>query len=208
MKDKKKIVGIVFGVVCAVILIVCAGITVYFKNADKKLEKESKKYETLVVETKSGEKIETEYVHVDDEKYYIKIPKSFKQLDNETINKKYNGEVPGIVFSNDETTINVAISVTDNNMKNNQIKQYKEEMEKLMKGYSEVVDTKYYKVDNHNVGQIKLVSDAVDTKIFNNMIFFSYKDKLVIINFNCTENLRDEWEKVGDFITDSLFFGE
>jgi len=208
MKDKKKIIVIVFGVVCAVILIVCAGISVYIKNENKELEKESEKLYTLIVETKSGEKIETEYIHVDDEKYFIKIPKNFKQLDYETINEKYNGEVPGLVFSNDETTINIAISATENNMKNGQIKQYKEDMEKLMKDYSEVVSTKYYKVDNHNVGQIKLISDAVDTRIFNNMIFFSYNDKLVIINFNCTESLKDEWEKVGDFIIDSLFFND
>lgn len=208
MKDKKNIIGIVFGVICAVILLVCAVIYIYIKNEDAELEKESEKYKTLIVKTKSGEKIETEYVHVDDEKYFIKIPKSFNQLDSETINKKYNGEVPGIVFSNDATTINVAISQTDNNMKDNQIKKYISDMEKLLKDSSEIVDTKYYEVDDHHIGQIKLISNAVDTKIYNNMICFSYKGKLIIINFNCTEELKNEWENVGDFIMDSLFFDE
>lgn len=206
MNDKKKIGKIIFGVVCVVIIIACIVIQIFIKNEDEKLEKESKKYETLTIETKSGNKIETEYTHVEDEKFYIKIPKDFKQLDYETIIQKYNGNVPNIVFSNDETTINIAISMTDTEMKDSQIKEYKESMENLLK--DNIIESNYYNVDNYNIGQIKLISDAIDISIYNNMIFFSYNDKLVIITFNCTENLKDEWSNVGDFIIESLFFAE
>lgn len=206
MNDKKKIGKIIFGVVCVVIIIACIVIQIFIKNEDEKLEKESKKYETLTIETKSGNKIETEYTHVEDEKFYIKIPKDFKQLDYETIIQKYNGNVPNIVFSNDETTINIAISMTDTEMKDSQIKEYKESMENLLK--DNIIESNYYNVDNYNIGQIKLISDAIDISIYNNMIFFSYNDKLVIITFNCTENLKDEWTNVGDFIIESLFFAE
>lgn len=208
MKDKKKIVKIIFGIVCVLIITVCIIIQIIIKNENKKLEKESQKYETLVVETLSGNKIETEYTHIDNKNFYIKIPKNFKALDYETIIKKYNGDVPNVVFSNDETTINIAISTTENKMNNRQIKGYIEYMNNLLKDYSEIVNTKFYEVDNHNIGQIKLISNATDTKIYNNMICFSYDDKLVIITFNCTEDLKDEWSNVGDFIIDSLFFKE
>lgn len=208
MKDKKKIVKIIFGIVCVLIITVCIIIQIIIKNENKKLEKESQKYETLVVETLSGNKIETEYTHIDNKNFYIKIPKNFKALDYETIIKKYNGDVPNVVFSNDETTINIAISTTENKMNNRQIKGYIEYMNDLLKDYSEIVNTKFYEVDNHNIGQIKLISNATDTKIYNNMICFSYDDKLVIITFNCTEDLKDEWSNVGDFIIDSLFFKE
>ena len=159
----------------------------------------------MITETKSGNKIETEYTHIEDKKFYLKVPKNFKQLDYETITQKYNGNVPSIVFSNDETTINIAISLTEDKMANNQIKEFKEQMENLLKDNSEIIETNYYEVDNHHVGQIKLISNATDTQIYNNMIFFSYNDKLVVIAFNCTEELKDEWIKVGDFIIDSLF---
>lgn len=208
MKDKKKIVKIVFGIVCVLIITVCIIIQIIIKNENKKLEKESQKYETLVVETLSGNKIETEYTHIDNKNFYIKIPKNFKALEYETIIKKYNGDVPNVVFSNDETTINIAISTTENKMNNRQIKGYIEYMNNLLKDYSEIVNTKFYEVDNHNIGQIKLISNATDTKIYNNMICFSYDNKLVIITFNCTEDLKDEWSNVGDFIIDSLFFKE
>ena len=33
---------------------------------------------------------------------------------------------------------------------------------------------------------------------------FSVDGKLRLVNFNCTEDLRTEWEEVGDFIINSL----
>ncbi len=56
------------------------------------------------------------------------------------------------MFSNDKTTINVAISTTENRMKDSQIKAYKEYMEKLLKDYSEnILETNYYNVDKMNL---------------------------------------------------------
>lgn len=206
MKKGNKTVKIVLGVICAIIVIACIIIQVVIANDNKKLEKESKKYETLVTQTKSGEQIETQYTHIDENEFYVKIPTNFKQLDYETIIKKYSGNVPNIVFSNDQTTINIAISITENEMKNEQINDYIQYMEKILKNNSEIIVTNYYKEGNHNIGQIKLISKATDTNIYNNMICFSYNDKLVIVTFNCTEELREEWENIGDFIIDSLFF--
>ena len=110
MKDKKKIGTVIFGIICAVIIGVCLIIQFVIKNEDKKLQKEKEKLEILTIKTESGVEIETEYYSFDNSKFYLKIPKSFKQLDYETITKKYNGNVPNIVFSNEETTINAAVS--------------------------------------------------------------------------------------------------
>lgn len=200
---------IVLGIICvAVIVAVCIVVQVVLNKDTERMKEESKKLETLVTQTKSGQTIETEYTHVDENKFYIKVPKTFKQLDYETIIQKYSGDVPKIVFSNEETTINLAISITDNNMKNNQISSYQTYMEGILKNNAEIIDTDYYEVDKHNVGKIKLVTEGVDTDIYNNMIFFSYNDKLVIVAFNCTAELREEWQEVGDFLIDSLFFTE
>ena len=204
MKDNKKFAKIIFGVVCIIIVAVCIVIQVVLKNEDKKLEEESKKYETLNITTTSGVEIETEYIQIDNAKIYIKIPKNFKQLDYETITQKYSGEVPSIVFSNDETTINLAISITKNEMKDSQI----DYMEKILESNSEIINKYVYEVNGHNIGKIELISDAADTKVYNNMICFSYNGNLIIVTFNCTEELRKEWINVGKFIIDSLFFKE
>ena len=208
MKDKKKIGTIIFGIICAIILLICLVIQIVVKQEDKKLQKESEKLETLTIQTKSGIEIETEYSCFNDTEFYLKIPKNFKQLDYETITKKYNGKVPNIVFSNDETTINIAISLTEDKMSDAQIKPYKETMENLLKNNSKIINSDLYEVDGHNIGKIKLISKAQDTSIYNNMIFFSYNEKLVIVTFNCTTELQEEWQNVGNFIIDSLFFKE
>lgn len=207
MKDKKK-VGVILTIVVILIVLVCVVIQVVLNQDTKRLEEEGKKYETLTTETKSGTKVETEYTHIDNEKFYFKVPKDFKALDTETIHQKYTGEVPDVVFSNEETTINLAISMTENKMSDDEIKQYKDYMENLLKDHVEILEAKDETVEGHKVGKIKLISNATDTKIYNNMLFFSYQEKLVIITFNCTEELQEEWSGVGDFLIDSLFFGK
>ena len=81
-------------------------------------------------------------------------------------------------------------------------------MTNLLKESSKIISTKDYKIDGYNIGQIKLITSAEDTDIYNNMIFFSYENKLIIITFNCTIDLQEEWQEVGDFLIDSLFFTE
>ena len=125
---------------------------------------------------------------------------------NEMISAKYSGDLPDVVFSNEETTINVVVSMTENPMDNGQIKAYQETVEEMMKESGEIIGSDYYEVDRHNVGQMKVVTPAADTDIYNNMIYFSSNDKLVIVTFNCTVEHQDEWQNVGDFIIDSLFF--
>ena len=91
MKDKKKIGIVIYSIICVVIVAVCLIIQFVIKNEDKKLQKEKEKLEILTIKTESGVEIETEYYSFDNSKFYLKIPKSFKQLDYETITKKYNG---------------------------------------------------------------------------------------------------------------------
>lgn len=205
---KKNRMKLIFTIICILIVVLCLFIMFVLNKDTERLEKESIKLETLIVKTKSGKEIKTEYTHIEDNQFYIKVPKEFKQLSYEDILKKYNGEVPKIVFSNETMTINLAISMTDNSMKDSAIDKYREYMKTLLHKSSDIVDSKTYKIDGHTIGQIKLVTKAADTNIYNNMIFFSYQDKLVIITFNCTEELRKDWEQVGDFIIESLFFKE
>jgi len=207
MKNKKIVTYMLIGI-SIIILLGCLITQIIIKNDTKKLDKEKEKFETLVAKTKSGTEIETNYTHIDDQDFYIKVPLEFKQLEKETINQKYQGNVPNIVFSNKETTINVVISTTKDEMKNEQIPAFKDQMEKTLKNQGEILEAKTYQIDNHNIGAIKVITNAKDTKIYNDMLFFSYHDKLVIISFNCTEELKEEYKPIGDFITSSLFFSE
>ena len=72
--------------------------------------------------------------------FKIKIPSEFKIMSDEIVNIKYpNGNTPSLVYTNDKTTINVALVMNDVTMKNSQIEEYVKTMESTYKNYSKDV---------------------------------------------------------------------
>ena len=207
MKGNKKLMIILISIIILVIIIVTIILINNYKTK-KELEERLEKINTLEITTVSGENIVTEYKNILEENFFIKIPTTFTELDDDIIADNYYGNLPQVVYSNDDVTINVLINMTDDEMNNEQIKDYFDEMLTILADNSRIIYSDYYEVDNHNVGNIKYMSNSVDSKIYNNTIYFSYNNKLVLVSFNCTEQLQDEWQKVGDFIIESLYLDE
>ncbi len=206
MKNMKKMSAILLISICIVAVIICVIVTIVLNNDSRELEKESEKLNTLVAETSDGERIETEYTRIDNDKFFFKVPVNFVRWDDETIMKKYSGNVPDIVFSNEETTVNLILSFTEDIIANDQIEVYKNSAEITFTEIGEIIESDCYEVDGHNVGRIKVITPAADTDIYNDMIFFSYDDELIVLSFNCISELSEKWRSVGDFLIDSLFF--
>lgn len=91
-------------------------------------------------------------------------------------------------------------------MENEEIEEYTKAMETMYSQYANDININFFERDNHKIGEMKFISLASDTNIYNHIIAFSVDGKLRLVNFNCTEDLRPEWEKVGDFIINSLLF--
>lgn len=203
----KKKTQIIIGVIVVLVVAILLGIQYYFNKETEKLKEEEKVLNTFDIETKSGEKVETEYFNFDDGKFFLKLPKNFSQLDEETLKVKYpNDNPPTFAFSNDKTTVNVAISLSTATIKDNEIESYLNAMIQTLGDKMNVIETNVFEKAGHNIGQIKFVSTAVDTEIYNHMIVFSEQDKLRIVSFNCTKALQEDWQEVGAFITNSLMF--
>ena len=123
MKNKKALI-ITISVIVIVAVAVAILVNIVLGQATKKIQEEGKIYETLEIALDNGEKVETEYYNFEDA-FFVKVPKDFKQMDEETIKVKYpNPNPPTYVFTNEATTMNVAISITNDELKNNQIKVY------------------------------------------------------------------------------------
>lgn len=204
--NKKKLYTIIFTVLCLIIIGLCLIVQQYYKKETENLEKESEILNTLDITTLSGNKITTEYLKFEDS-FLLKIPTSFIKMNQNQIKIKYpSGNPPTYVFSNQETTVNVAISMTETPLRDNQVKEYLKTLTKAFSSTYEVIDSSLSQKDNHQIGKISFHSKAIDTGIYNHMMFFSNKGKLTIISFNSTTELEKEWKKVGDFILDSIFF--
>ena len=160
---------------------------------------------TLVITTNKGNNIETQYEMFDG--FKIKIPSEFKIMSDEIVNVKYpNGNAPSLVYTNDKTTINVALVMNDVTMKNNQIEEYVKTMESTYKNYSKDVKLNFWERNNHKIGEMKFTTQGSNTEIYNHIIAFSVNDKLRLVNFNCTKEQMNEWREVSKFIVDSIMF--
>ena len=154
-KDKTKILNVCLMISIAV-LITWAIITI--PNITK-TENLSEIENTLVITTNKGNNIETQYEMFDG--FKIKIPSEFKIMSDEIVNVKYpNGNAPSLVYTNDKTTINVALVMNDVIMKNSQIEEYVKTMESTYKNYSKDVKLNFWERNNHKIGEMKLQQRA------------------------------------------------
>ena len=200
-KDKTKILNVCL-IISIVVLIVWAIITI--PNITK-TENLSEIESTLAITTNKGNNIETQYEMFDG--FKIKIPSEFKIMSDEIVNVKYpNGNAPSLVYTNDKTTINVALVMNDVAMKNSQIEEYVKTMESTYKNYSKDVKLNFWERNNHKIGEMKFTTQGSDTEIYNHIIAFSVNDKLRLVNFNCTKEQMSEWKEVSKFIVDSIMF--
>lgn len=197
---------VLVSLVVAIILIGCYIVPKYILSGEKEVVKENNK-ETFEVTRNDGVVIKTEYYTFDNDKFYLKIPKEFDSMASDILSVKYpNGNVPTYVLTNEETTINVVVNVTKDKINNESITPFLESMKQTLETSSEIIESNVYEKENHNIGEIKFISKAVDTDIYNHMIIFSVDDTLRIVSFNCTKELKDNWESVGEFVIDSLTF--
>ena len=200
-KDKTKILNVCL-IISIAVLIVWAIITI--PNITK-TENLSEIENTLVITTNKGNNIKTQYEMFDG--FKIKIPSEFKIMSDEIVNIKYpNGNAPSLVYTNDKTTINVALVMIDVTMKNSQIEEYVKANESFYKNYSKDVKLNFWERNNHKIGEMKFTTQGSDTEIYNHIIAFSVNDKLRLVNFNCTKEHMSEWQEVSKFILESIMF--
>ena len=160
---------------------------------------------SLEITTNKGNTIQTQYE--DFGGFSLKIPTDFNIMSAEAISIKYpNGNAPSLVYTNERGTINIAFVLNDVAMENNEIEEYTKAMEAMYKQYVDNIDTNFFERNNHKVGEMEFISPASDTNIYNHIIAFSIDGKLRLINFNCTEELLEEWQDISDFIIRSIQF--
>lgn len=195
-KNGAKTIMIILIVVAA--LAVVAGVTACIIN----------KYinnDIVMIENGDGKEIETKRVGLEGYNYTIAVPTDFKALTEEEIKKDYGtSEAPDAAYANSDNTVNIVFSKPENNLANDQIEEYLKAMKLILGTSMDVIDTDFYEVNGHNVGVLRVTATTDGQKVYNQMAFFSYGDKLAIVSFNCKDEVRGEWEKAGENIIKTL----
>ena len=204
-KDKTKSLKILL--IFSIIVVIIDGFIMAKYTFLKENEKTNTIDTSLEIMTNQGNRITTQYEDLGE--FSLKIPADFNIMSKEAISNKYpTGNAPSLVYTNERGTINIAFVLNDVAMRNDEIEEYTKAMEAMYRQYANDIDTNFFERDNHKIGEIKFISPASDTNIYNHIIAFSVDGKLRLVNFNCTEELRTEWEEVGNFIINSLNFTE
>ena len=205
--DKKKKTAIILIVIIVLAAAVYFGVTYFL---DKDLEEQEKELEMLKqeqVETKSGKIIKTELCNFEDGEFFVKIPVEFANMSQELMAQKYpSGTLPSYAFTNEDGTVNVVLNVTGDSMKDEDIESFIKAVSAQAAGDPDKVKTSVYEKSGHKIGIVEMVTPAVDTDIYNKMAVFTVDGKMRIVSFNCTIQLQEEWQPVGEFIIDSLHF--
>lgn len=203
----KRTIFIIIIILAIIIVATLLGVQNHFNQKTEELKREEEILNTFNITTKSGEEIELEYKNFENGEFYLKLPEKFKLMDEKILAKKYaNENPPTFAYTNEETTVNVAISITNTKMNDEAIATFLDNMKAQLGAQYEVIDSRTKEKDGHTIGQIQFISKAADTNIYNHMMIFSCNDKFRVVSFNCTTELQEEWQEVGAFIINSLMF--
>ena len=164
--------------------------------------------DTVMIENGNGDEIEARYVSLDGYDYKVLVPSDFKELTATEIADIYGNtaDAPSKVYANEDSTVNIALAEPTNTLKNDDVEEYLDAMKTILATSMKVVNSEMVKKDDYNIGILSVISELDDQEVYNQMAFFSYDGKLAIVSFNCRENIRGEWEKVGNAILGSIKF--
>lgn len=166
--------------------------------------------DTVNVSTGTGGNIATKFVNIPDYKISVLVPTSFKELSAEESKPLYNSESIKVAYANDAKTAVVSFSQSGDKFTNEEVEKFINTIRTAVNAAgAKDIQTNFYTVDNHNIGTIKFINGGENIAYpYRYMAVFSEDNKATIVAFECKEELREEWEVVGDAIIKSLTFHE
>ena len=206
MKRKEIILGVIGIIVIVVVAFFLANMI--HDNHVKSINKEEDKKQEEVEEKE--DKIEVNGVEINfktyrvDSSFFLNVPDTFTMLDEATLKSKYNyNNRPELVFMSETDTEHVFVSTTNEDMTDDGLEAYLNNRVAGLTGMTVIDSGVYQKYDKTFA---RLV--ATDANTYYNIRFFTLDNKLVTVEFNCSVNTYEEWEKVANEIMDSICFNE
>lgn len=154
--------------------------------------------------------VELEKKIVMNNKIELLLPKDWKPMSEQLVQKKYPGpRPPKLVYSDITGAVSIAFNHTDSKASPEVLDKYKEALKAgLMNAYPDAVWEKeaITEINGKKVGVFEVFTETADDKIYNYMVFTDVEGKLLICSFNCTENRLKTWKPVAQQIMNSLKF--
>ena len=142
----------------------------------------------------------------------VLIPDGFTKMSDEMLATKYpTANRPSTVYTNERGTVNIAFNHTANNISPSQLPDLHKQLDasiRLAQPKAQWMFSGFQNYSGRKWVQLEFVSQAVDTKIHNMMIATSASNRMLVISFNCTDELSKKWLGVGREIIKSVIVNE
>jgi len=144
------------------------------------------------------------------DKIKILVPKSFHVMTHEEYKLKYPNpkRKASLILTDQNLEVNLVIDhLTQYDLSGEQIEEFKDvQLAAIQKSNpkAELIDNGMKTINGKMVGFFKVMTQASDQKIFNYFIFTNLDNKVLLMTFNCGENLKVAWEGIIDKMVSSI----
>ncbi|MBL0381314.1 MAG: hypothetical protein JKP90_17095 [Desulfofustis sp. PB-SRB1] len=144
--------------------------------------------------------VSAEIVTLDEGKITFEAPDEFKPVPQEIIDVKYpSSRAPKYVIGNESASTTIAYDLKPHNIPQDKIEEAKavfvQMFPRMIPGL-EWKENKVVTLSGRKWGYLEMTSHAIDTDIYNIMLFTGYKGQMLIFNFNSTKEEFPKYEKV------------
>jgi len=138
----------------------------------------------------------------------ILIPEQFVIMTDEMKQIKYpSGNAPKEVYTNEEGSINVALSETGSPLKEEDLEAFKEQIVAMYQPIAtEWIEDSIGEINGKKAGYLTFIvtAEGDNTSVYNSMLFTVVDDELIIVTFNCLQEQLEEWKTTGNEIIQSF----
>ena len=133
-------------------------------------------------------------------------PEQFSVMSDQLRRTKYPAKgAPQIVFTNEATSVNVALNHTEDKVRIRELPRFARQMQSALKpSATEWLGTQQRTIAGRQWVTFEFRSAAIDTQIRNLLACTSLDNRLLLLSFNTTVQEEPEWWPVGAAIIDSL----
>lgn len=143
-----------------------------------------------------------------EERLQMRMPESFQIMHPELATLKYPSERrPAIIYTDESTTINLALTITDHDLDEEEVEEFQDGMVDVLQQTqpsAKWLDEGIMLVNDVNVGVIEIVTPSLDGDIFNLMFFTPIANKALMGTFNCMEEDMEAWRPVAKAMLETL----
>jgi len=136
------------------------------------------------------------------------IPVGFEPMSEEMLSVKYPHERrPTLVFTNPSGSVNVALNHTQNRVLNDQVPELHQAMDLMFRRLypsAEWNRSETGQRDGMRYSTLDLITPAIDTEIRNIILAVSLDGRMLLVSFNCVQELEGKWAPLGQQIIDSV----